>query len=187
MNCVYCGHSNAEDEHRCRHCARRLEAAAVRPAPDYYAGAYSTAATAAAPAPALEQPAEIVEAKPQRAQVPRQTRLFSEGENRKVLPFPSLAKPPEPKPRSRRQGSQGSDSQAFLDFLPPAPHAPRTLKTSVEAVIYCDAQVATPTHRAVGFALDFSLVTIAIGVFLLTFHFCGGEFDTINTGVAIGF
>jgi uncharacterized RDD family membrane protein YckC len=104
-----------------------------------------------------------------------------------VLQFPSAARPTEPKPRSRRQSPQRDDSQAFLDFLPPAPHAPRTLKTSVEAVIYCDAPVATPIHRAEGFALDFSIVMMAIGVFLLTFYSCGGEFPKINTYVALGF
>jgi len=79
------------------------------------------------------------------------------------------------------------DNQAFLDFHPPAPQAQRTLKTSVEAVIYCDAPVATPAHRAVGFALDFAIVTIGIAVFLLTFHFCGGELGGINAYVGLGF
>jgi uncharacterized RDD family membrane protein YckC len=105
-----------------------------------------------------------------------------------VLQFPSAApKTHEPKPRTRRQAPQSLSNQATLDFMPPAPHAPRTLKTSVEAVIYCDAPVATPTHRAVGFGLDFSIVVMAIGLFLLTFRICGGEFDKINAGIAMGF
>jgi uncharacterized RDD family membrane protein YckC len=168
-----------------------MQAGAARPAPDNYTGSYSAAATAralASVAPAEQTAAEPAAVSvPQRTQVPRQTRLFSEAESGKVLQFPSAPKPHEPKTRSRRQAAQQSDSQAFLDFLPPAPHAPRTLKTSVEAVIYCDAPVATPTHRAVGFALDFSIVVMAIGVFLLTFHFCGGEFQKINMGIGLGF
>ncbi len=79
------------------------------------------------------------------------------------------------------------DGQGFLDFLPPAPHAPRTLKTSVEAVIYCDAPVATPTHRAVASALDFGIVGAAILVFLVTFFLCGGGIAKMNVGVALGF
>jgi uncharacterized RDD family membrane protein YckC len=187
MHCLYCTHWNPEDEPRCQRCARRLQVSPARPAPANYAGTYSAAATAAAPAVERTLP-PVQEAAPLRAQIPRQTRLFTEGEAGKVLQFPSVAKPHETKTKSRRQASQSSDSQAFLDFLPPAPHAPRTLKTSVEAVIYCDAPVATPTHRAVGFALDFSLVVIAIGVFLGTFYFCGGEFEKINlyTGLAFG-
>src|SRR5437867_3307844 len=140
MHCLYCTHWNPEDEPRCQRCARRLQVSPARPAPANYAGTYSAAATAAAPA------------------VERTLPPVPEGEAGKVLQFPSVAKPHETKTKSRRQAAQSSDSQAFLDFLPPAPHAPRTLKTSVEAVIYCDAPVATPTHRAVGFALDFSLV-----------------------------
>jgi len=135
---------------------------------------------------APEQSEAPAAAAPQRKQIPRQTRLFVDPDA-KVLQFPSAPKPQEPKPRSRRHAAQASDSQAFLDFLPPAPHAPRTLKTSVEAVIYCDAPVATPTHRAVGFALDFSMIGIAVGVFLLTFYACGGEFERINAGMSLGF
>ena len=186
MQCTYCTHWNPEDEPRCQHCQRRLETAGPHPAVESYAGAYSAAATAVAPA--LEMVVPIAEAAPQRAQVPRQTRLFTEAEGAKVLQFPSASKAHESKPRSRRHSAQPSDSQAFLDFLPPAPHAPRTLKTSVEAVIYCDAPVATPAHRAVAFALDFSMIVMAFGLFLATFHFCGGEFEKLNvaTGLAFG-
>jgi uncharacterized RDD family membrane protein YckC len=173
-----------------------MQAGPARPAPDNYAGSYSALATAtaraldpvasASPAEPDEQAASVGIVQ-RRTQVPRQTRLFSEGESGKVLQFPPVSKPHEPKPKSRRHPAQQSDSQAFLDFLPPAPHAPRTLKTSVEAVIYCEAPVATATHRAVGFALDFSIVMMAIGVFLLTFHFCGGEFEKVNLGMGLGF
>ena len=189
MNCLYCQHSNPEDEHRCQRCGRRLPAAAARPGPENYVSAYQASqATALAMAPAMapEQSEAPAAAAPQRKQIPRQTRLFVDPDA-KVLQFPSAPKPQEPKPRSRRHAAQASDSQAFLDFLPPAPHAPRTLKTSVEAVIYCDAPVATPTHRAVGFALDFSMVGVAVGVFLLTFYACGGEFERINAGMSLGF
>ena len=162
----------------------------ARPAPDNYVPSYGSAqatalATAAAPS------TDWVEAPPpppQRTQVPRQARLFQSSDGGNVLQFPSAPKQHEPRPpRTRRHAAQTPDSQAFLDFLPPTPHAPRTLKTSVEAVIYCDAPVATPTHRAVGAALDFGLIGMAIGLFLLTFHFCGGEFERINAGIGLGF
>jgi len=186
MHCLYCTHWNPEDEPRCQRCARRLQAAAARPAANSYAGSYSTAATAVAPA--MEQPAPVSEVPPQRVQVPSQTRLFTEGEAGKVLQFPLAPKPLESKPRSRRQVAQGSDSQAFLNFFPATPHAPRPLRTTVEAVIYCDAPVATPLHRAVGFALDFSIVVLAIGWFLGIFRVCGGDFEKIDlyTGLSFG-
>src|SRR5437588_11937566 len=113
MHCSYCSHLNPDDEPRCQRCGRRLHASAARPAPGDYAGAYSTAATAAAPV--LEQPAPSIETAPQGTQVPRQTRLFSQAESGNLLQFPSAPKAPEPKPRSRRQSEQASDSQAFLD------------------------------------------------------------------------
>jgi len=135
----------------------------------------------------MEPRTVVLEVSPQRDQVPRQTRLFTEGEAGKVLQFPSAPKPQESKSRSRRHAVQASDAQAFLDLLLPRPHGPRTLKTKVEAVIYCDAPVATLPHRAVGFALDFSIVVIAIGVFLGTFNLCGGEFEKINLYTGLGF
>ena len=187
MECFYCRHLNPEDEPRCQRCARRLRSGPARPAPDNYAGSYSVAATATAWAVEQAVAPPVAEAAPQRQQPLRQTRLFSDPDSGKVLQFPSAPKPQAARSRSRRHASQPSDSQSFLDFNPPAPHAPRTLKTSVEAVIYCDAPVATPTHRAVGFALDFSIVVMAIGVFLLTFYLCGGEFEKINSGIALGF
>jgi len=183
MHCLYCGHYNPEDEPRCERCARRLQVGAARSAPAGYDGA---TALATAVAPARQKMASAVPASPERSQVARQSRLFPEGESN-VLQFPSAPKPVEPRPRPRRQAPQRPDSQAFLDFLPPAPHAPRTLKTSVEAVIYCDAPVATPIHRAVGFALDFAVVMLAFGMFLFSFYACGGEFPKINTHVALGF
>src|SRR2546427_154092 len=36
---------------------------------------------------------------------------------------------------------------------------------------------ATPLHRAVGVALDLSLIVIAFAAFLLTFHLCGGDVE----------
>ncbi len=161
----------------------------ARSAPEGYVGA-TALAMAIAPAP-VRQKTEITgpaaSPAPQRIEVPRQTRLFADSETGRVLQFPGVMKPAEPKPRNRRQASQPSDSQAILDFLPPAPHVPRTLKTSVEAVIYCDAPVATPMHRAAAFAVDFAIVMLAIGAFLLTFHLCGGEFGKLNMQIELGF
>jgi uncharacterized RDD family membrane protein YckC len=140
-----------------------------------------------APQPVARRAEPEVAAPVQRTQVPRQTRLFADPEGGRILAFPGSSKPSEPKTRPRRHSPAAADGQAFLDFQPPTPHAPRTLKTSVEAVIYCDAPVATPTHRAVGSALDFSIVLMGIGVFLLTFILCGGEFGKLNASMVMGF
>ena len=191
MNCLYCRHVNSEDEPRCQRCGRRLATAPARPAPENYVSTYvNTQATALAmavqEAPAPARTESEVPPPPQRAQVPRQTRLFTETE--KVLQFPQQAKPQEPRQqRVRRHSAAASENQGSLDFLPPAPHAPRTLKTSVEAVIYCDAPVATPMHRAVASALDFGIVFLGFGVFLVTYLLCGGGFAKMDAGIALGF
>jgi uncharacterized RDD family membrane protein YckC len=186
MNCLYCRHSNPEGEPRCERCGRRLQAAPPRPAPEHYV---SFQATALAPAPSLDAaPAAPVAETPKRPMAARQTRLFADAEGPRVLQFPPVAKTPEPaRTRQRRPPQRPADSQAFLDFLPPAPHAPRTLKTSVEAVIYCDARVATPLHRAVGSAVDCGFIGAGVAVFLLSFHVFGGEFPKWNLGVGLGY
>jgi uncharacterized RDD family membrane protein YckC len=47
--------------------------------------------------------------------------------------------------------------------------------SGVETAIYCDAPVASPTHRVLAAALDLSLILIAAAVLLMTFQFFGGH------------
>jgi uncharacterized RDD family membrane protein YckC len=202
MNCQYCHGWNAEDEHRCTRCGRRLKVARV-----------STGYPASRSAPALalsEQPALVVEVDDPvrlaaRAPVPQKLG-FEEAGSSNVIPFESFAahriqqvspppaaakapaaevqpvpklKPPAParsQVRRRSAAASPDDLQAGLDFLVPAPQGPRTLKTQVEAVIYCDADVATPTHRAIAAAIDGGMIFIGFGLFLFAFHFMGGMF-----------
>ncbi len=49
------------------------------------------------------------------------------------------------------------------------------LRTEVEAVIYCDAPVAVPAHRAMAAAIDTSMVLIGLGLFLVVFFLSGGD------------
>jgi uncharacterized RDD family membrane protein YckC len=82
---------------------------------------------------------------------------------------------PGSKPPARRS-PRTAEGQGELEFLSPALAGPRTLGTTVEAVIYCEAPVATPLHRALAAALDWTMVLISYGLFLLTFALCGGGF-----------
>jgi uncharacterized RDD family membrane protein YckC len=91
---------------------------------------------------------------------------------------PAAAKNPA-KPAAKRP-SRVSENQERLDFLPPAPPRRKTLGTTVEAVIYCDAPVATTVHLAVAAALDWGIVLLAYTMFLAVFSFSGGEFDLSN-------
>jgi uncharacterized RDD family membrane protein YckC len=114
--------------------------------------------------------------------------LFQDRPAPNVIPFETYA-PPISRPRRsdqprtdpakpRRAKSQISDAQASLDFLPAVPEQPRTLGTTVEAVIICEAPVATPMHRAIAAALDWSMVLIGYGLFLLAYRLAGGQFLT---------
>ena len=147
----------------------------------------------------------------------RQTSLFS-GELSNVIPFESFQRPavsppvktkPEPGPgakqlatakqaikkqsSSRRMNESGfSDTQGSLEleFMQPAPLTPRTLKTTVEAQIICDAEVAAPMHRSVAAILDLAMVVIGCGIFLAIFQcFCGGvrldKFDAVMLGCSL--
>jgi uncharacterized RDD family membrane protein YckC len=195
MICTYCRTWNPDDEHRCGRCGRRM--AAGRPGSEQRYGrtdgALATAPATAAAASASAAPVPR-EAAPQRhADTPPQGWLF-ERPAPKVIPFESFAAarieplpPPAPKPAARRAAPppRRVEQQPTLDFLPPAPATPRTLGTTVEAVIYCDAPVATVMHRVVAAALDAAMVLIAFGVFLLVFHLGGGEVVLDSTGVLV--
>ena len=208
MNCRYCQSWNAEDEHRCTRCGRRLKIAEV---------SSSLAASRSAPALALaNRPGVVVEVNEPAplplARMPIPQRLaFEDLHDSKVIPFESfaahriqpvatspavaarratqewpakvevqhIAGPPAPAtPRTRRRTAiaDKDDLQGGLDFLVPAPQGPRTLKTQVEAVIYCDADVATPKHRAIAAAIDGGMIFVAFGLFLFAFHCMGGMF-----------
>lgn len=122
--------------------------------------------------------------------------LFAERQAANVIPIESFGMPQiartasgqktatRPKPatvdgparQAPRRTSRATEGQGHLDFLPSAAPKPRTLSTTVEAVIYCEAPVASTAHRAVAAAIDWAMVLIAYGLFLLTFDLCGGGF-----------
>lgn len=193
MNCKYCASWNAEDEHRCTRCGRRLMNAGV---------SSSYPASRSAPALALaEEPALVVEEPALRGRTPVAQELrFAEVPGAKVIPFESfaahriepVASPPPARPAVAPSANPASpvrpsagrppaktdknQTQPELDFLVPLPQGPRTLKTQVEAVIYCDADVATPKHRAIAAAIDGGMIFIGFGLFLFAFHLMGGMF-----------
>lgn len=190
MNCKYCQTWNPEDEHRCNRCGRRLR---TIPSANQYPASRS------APALALrEDAAVLVEEAPDAPFHAPQRFNFENSAAAKIIPFesfaahriqpidtppPSNALPPvQPKPAvqkaiSKRRTPTPADAlQPDLEFLEPAPQGPRTLKTQVEAVIYCDADVVSPKHRAIAAALDGGMIFVGFCFFLFTFHLMGGMF-----------
>ena len=77
------------------------------------------------------------------------------------------------------------EEQGKLDFLAPAPPKPRTLSTTVEAVIFCDAPVAVRLHRAVAAAIDWAMVLLAYGMFLFVFTQLGGSITLNKTNAMV--
>jgi uncharacterized RDD family membrane protein YckC len=177
VTCVYCGAWNADGEHRCQRCGRR----ASETTGAAFSATGQALALAAVPVPVRAAPATPAEAAPPKA--PQQRNLFVERSQPKVIPFKSPEPPRPPAPRSankptqpRKPAGAKQETQRSLDFLPKAPPS-RKLKTTVEAVIYCDAPVATKAHRALAAALDLSMMVIACAMFAAGFALAGGEFS----------
>jgi uncharacterized RDD family membrane protein YckC len=191
MECSYCRAWNAEDEPRCNRCGRRLAVAAAA-----YAVSHGALAAKALPdaAPPGREPERIVEPAP----LPRDDRapqrsLFPDRPELKVIPFarrgaatsiilanaPAAAAASKPPKRSaaRRLPSPRDNAQPTLDFLSPAPQSPRTLKTSVQASIYCDSPVAGRTHRIVAASIDLGLIITGYAFLLSVFYLAGGSFE----------
>jgi uncharacterized RDD family membrane protein YckC len=196
MNCEHCASWNAEDEHRCTRCGRRLKVNGTNASG--YPASRSAPAFAFAEQPAIvvevEEPAPLLH-----ASIPQKLALHQFAGS-KVIPFESFAadriepiafaatparapsaadaKPAAVRPKASRPfaTSEKKDAQSGLDFLLPPPQGPRTLKTQVEAVIYCDAHVATPKHRVIAAAIDGGMIFIGFGLFLFAFHLMGGMF-----------
>jgi uncharacterized RDD family membrane protein YckC len=103
---------------------------------------------------------------------------------RPVPPEPRRRKVPDPA-KPRRSRNRVPDAQGSLDFLPAVPDQPRTLGTTVEAVVICEAPVAAPLHRAIAAAFDWSMVLLAYGLFVIGFQLAGGHFVPGKTGLML--
>jgi uncharacterized RDD family membrane protein YckC len=195
MECRYCQAANADDDHRCRRCGRRLRLSPV------YAGS-----SAAAPvlennsvpvlhnnlqtnaalvlryenAPNRTEPHRPPEPSAPRRPITYQPSLFTSRELPLVVQFetiapdavqPSPRKTPTSAPRQRRRKAFPGQQALEFQFAQPA----RSSKP-VDGVIYCDAPVAIPVHRAMAAALDASVVLIALAAFGIVFHLAGGVF-----------
>jgi uncharacterized RDD family membrane protein YckC len=200
MECRYCQAANADDDHRCRRCGRRLRISGV------YAGLSASAPVLHGnAAPVLEYDSEPVlqhelAASPMRVVANRtdvhrppepseprrpityQPSLFPSRELPLVVQFetiaPGLAQPSQRKPQStttRQRRRTVIVGQQALEFEHQFAPSARSSKAS-EGVIYCDAPVAIPAHRAMAAAMDASVVLMALAVFGIIFRLAGGLF-----------
>jgi uncharacterized RDD family membrane protein YckC len=179
MQCRYCQAWNESDERRCVRCGRRLHLPVPREGSTTLALSTSTApALLDDDEPVLFEPPKTVE--PAKHPVYQPLLFRDAAGSPKVIPIPTLT-PMRPKEYeeatqhaartpSRSRTRRASDSQQSLDF----PGTQKTIGTQVEAVIYCDAPVALPAHRAIAAAFDAAMVVMAMGVFLAIFFVSGG-------------
>lgn len=77
-------------------------------------------------------------------------------------------------PRKAKAQPAVENLQTAMNFHSAGTQSARMLKTTVEAVIYCAAPVASPIHRALAGALDAGIILIAFGVFAVLVHFVAG-------------
>ena len=181
MQCKHCGFVNGEDDHRCLRCGRRLSGVVVA-APPGYSGANALA-------PAVMMTDDTAEFPPVRKAAPAQPTLFANSVqvSPNVIPFdkrerqatprpaPAVAAP-QPRTGARRPSTPPSDAQGTLDFIPASPSKGRKLKTDVDAQVFCDQPVATPTHRLVASAIDGVIILFGFVLLVTLFEVLGGSF-----------
>jgi uncharacterized RDD family membrane protein YckC len=168
-----------DGEHRCRRCGRRPEDTLDAEIAVHRTDGALAAQMRIAPADRQSAPAQSISGV-------QRSLVFQDPESN-VISFPGYAPPRAPRRRETtrmeksakspsRRAPRVPEGQGSLDFLPALTAKPRTLSTTVEAVIYCEAPVATRVHRAVAAALDWSMVLIAWAMFLVVFGIAGGSF-----------
>jgi len=177
MECRYCQALNADDDHRCGRCGRRLRMTPV------YAGTSSAAPVLnydQAPR-AVATTAEAPAAKaPARKPITYQPSLFASRELPRVVPFESIAptlveapanEPVVSKPRVRRP--RVIPGQQTLEFTPSGARRVRP----PEGVIYCKAPVAVLEHRALAVAMDLGMMALGLSFFGGALYFSGGQLN----------
>ena len=88
--------------------------------------------------------------------------------------------PPPTQSRVRKPAAAplAQDAQGTLDFIPGVPVKGRKLKTDVDAQVFCDLPVATPTHRFVASSIDGAMILIGFGLLAVIFQLMGGSFGS---------
>src|SRR6266851_1432506 len=167
VNCQYCTSQNEPEDHRCQRCGRRLSAQSERPRYNHSALAPAIepeewkAAEPAVTGLKLVQPPAIM---PERSGGPAyQGSLFGPQEVRPAAK-PPVRKPSHPQPQSN--SILDRPVQGMFDFSTAGSTGSRTLRTSVEASIYCNATVAPTPMRVMAVIFDTSLSLLGMGALL---------------------
>lgn len=184
MTCHHCHAMNAADIHRCFRCGRRL-AGFARPAPDHYSPISMTAGNTALDYQSMPHAVALNETPtvPEIHRIEYQRPLFSGAHKVMELPIPvSRSKRRNAAPPRRSQSGQhaarkvttqnGAQQNLVFEDLSAQESVP---------LIYCDAPVANPIHRATAGFLDGAMIFASLGLFLVTFELCGGHVILTST------
>jgi uncharacterized RDD family membrane protein YckC len=186
MTCSFCGSRNPDGEHRCRKCGRRPDDTLSATLSGDAGMMRTEGALATKFQPGVRSAVAVPQARRPTVRGVQQP-LFPDRESNVIQfaeyaplnpaprkPAPVSRGPVKPRTANRRRGVP--EGQGILDFMPPQPATPRTLTTTVEAMVSCDSPVATTPHRALAAALDWGMALVGYGMFLVVFFALGGEF-----------
>jgi uncharacterized RDD family membrane protein YckC len=179
MTCSFCGTRNSDSETRCRRCGRKPNDTLRDP----YYSTQGALATTPKPEPFLAEP--LASASRPMPATAVQRSLFPE-QAPKIIPIaayqPARTKQPGKGRTKSVRVSRRVETQAELDFLPSA-SGPKKLSTTVDAVIRCEAHVATRLHRGVACVFDLSLIVIGYSLFVLAYALAGGPIPQDRTAL----
>ena len=181
MTCRHCLAVNADDIHRCFRCGRRL-AGFARAAPDNYPSLVLTAGNTALDLGVAPQAGPVFAVKdpppaPEIHSIEYQRPLFSGAHRVMELPVP-VSRPKRRNSTTPRRSQTGQHTARKATTQNGAQQSLVFEDLSAQEsmpLIYCDAPVANPVHRAVASFLDGAMIIASLALFLITFELCGGE------------
>lgn len=180
MKCGYCGSDNPTEDMRCHLCGRRLSVSGPMLVPESHGSA----------APKLEILEDRLAVEDRRSRHPVQARLFPVQEAKRVIPFESISaetaksvrttQERNAKTRSKQRynerlglGEDGIPEAGQKEFPFPETHVEMR---RVEPVVYTNAPVAMPAHRAMAAAYDSAMILIGVGILIGIYYLAGGHF-----------
>lgn len=126
-----------------------------------------------------------------RLRQPIQTRLFPVQEPKRVIPFESVSVETAKVVRSTQQRNararnkiRPDDTSRLGGDLDDSPEVQNALDfrdehmetRTVERVVYTNAPVAMPSHRAMAAAYDFAMIAMGVGILVTIYYFGGVQF-----------
>lgn len=177
MTCRHCGSSNLAEDTRCGLCGRRLGG------PVLVGDPYSSAV------PKLEVLEQKLTEEDQRSRNPVQGRLFPVQEPRRIIPFETISPEAARLARSTQErNAKTRGRQRLADRVGFDPNGPDEVQKEldfppdqfdlrpVERVIYTNAPVAMPMHRAMACTYDLAMIAIGVGLLVAIYYFGGVQF-----------